>query len=67
MADERDFDDPGIGEALALIDDVVRWAVDFGPPGVRHHAVGAELVAAPSDTNVCRSVGTFAAGLESPA
>jgi hypothetical protein len=52
LPEQRDLDDAGVGEFLALVDDVVRRAVDLGPAGERHDAVGAELVAAPGDADV---------------
>src|SRR5262249_20409424 len=57
LAQEGDLDDAGVGQALALVDDVVGGAVDLGAAGEGDDAVGAELVAAARDADVGGALG----------
>jgi hypothetical protein len=63
LAQQGDFKHALISQLLALSDDFRGWSVDFGPAGMWDHAVGAELVAAPGDTNVSTSSASLCASL----
>jgi hypothetical protein len=62
LPQEGDLDDTVIGEALALVDDVVRRPVHLGPAREGDHAIRAELVAPAGDPYVGARVPPAAGG-----
>ena len=62
LSKQRDLERACIGESAALIHDVIGRTMNLGAASGRHHAVGAELVAAASDPNL-RTAASAAHGL----
>ena len=56
LAEQSDLDDSGIGQTFAFVNDVLGWSVDFRTTSMGDHAVGAELVATSSYSDVCGAV-----------